>query len=83
MNTQDIRNAIDDAQRFIDAANEALNEQEHQMHVMTYIGDGKKELRHPYHHYIKNGWLHGGKLAANVKRKSMDLTRSLSKMRQG
>lgn len=36
-----------------------------------------------YEYYQDEGLLCGGKNAAAIKRKSMDLTRALSKMRQG
>lgn len=39
------------------------------------------EMVHPKAVFIENDWLEGGKGAAAIKRKSMDLTRALARMR--
>lgn len=78
MKVSHIEKAIEDAHLFINAATEALHEQ-YYAEPITFMG----KTESPYKFDIDNGNLHVGHLSANIKRKSMDLTRSLSKMRQG
>lgn len=80
MKLQDIKNAIIEAERFIHAAREALAEQNTDETTKNWKTGQQESI---YKYSIDRGELHGGHLSANVKRKSMDLTRSLSKMRQG
>lgn len=61
----------------------AIDEQNGAKHTNQYVGDGKYEKQNPYCYDIKRGDLHSGHLAAGIKRKSMDLTRQLAKMRRG
>ena len=71
-----IKNAVLEAQRFIDAANEELNEQKSRSEGKGYNEEWFKSSQ-------ERGYLRGGQGTATIKRRSMDLTRSLSKMRQG
>ena len=71
-----IKNAVLEAQRFIDAANEELNDQKSRSENKGYNQSWFKSAQ-------ERGYLHGSAGTATIKRRSMDLTRSLSKMRQG
>ena len=60
--------------------NGALSEQENAPHHTSWT---TKKEQNIYQRDIDNGDLHTGHLAAGIKRKSMDLTRQLAKMRRG
>lgn len=76
MNVNLIKDAVAEAQRFIDEANKEMNDQK-----------ARSEDKGYNQSYFKSaqdlGFLRGGVGTATIKRRSMDLTRSLSKMRQG
>lgn len=76
MNINLIKNAVAEAQRFIDEANKEIDDQK-----------AKSENKGCDHSYFKSaqdiGFLRGSAGTATIKRRSMDLTRALSKMRQG
>ena len=83
MKVENIRKAIEEAKRFIESAEFALSEQENAPLVKPWSWQKTdNELVSPYQSCIDKGYLHGGKFSADLKRKSMDLTRSLSKLRQ-
>lgn len=76
MNINLIKDAVAEAQRFIDEANKEMDDQK-----------ARSEDKGYNQYYFKSaqerGFLHGSAGTATIKRRSMDLTRSLSKMRQG
>lgn len=76
MNIDLIKQAVVEAQRFIDTANEELNSQKSKASRKGYNQDWFKKSQ-------ELGYLRGSAGTATIKRRSMDLTRSLSKMRQG
>lgn len=78
MKVNNIKQAIEAAKKFIEVAQETLDEQNNAPHQENWL---TKKVENIYYFDIKEGNLHSGHLAANVKRKSMDLTRALSKMR--
>jgi hypothetical protein len=78
MKVNNIEQAIEAAKKFIEVAQETLDEQNKAPHQENWL---TKTVENIYYFDIKEGNLHSGHLAANVKRKSMDLTRALSKMR--
>ncbi|QHJ79242.1 MAG: hypothetical protein [Caudoviricetes sp.] len=76
-----IEKAKQDALSFIAACDAALQEQNNAEYVLMGYGERRGEYDSPYRWEIDNNFLHTGKLAANIKRKSMDLSRSLADMR--
>lgn len=84
MKIEDIKKAVLEAERFIESAKFALDEQENApLEKPCAWQKTGKELVSPYQYSIDKGCLHGGKYSADVQRKSMDLTRQLAKMRKG
>ena len=76
MNIELIKQAVLEAQRFIDEATKEMDDQKARSERKGYNRDWFKASQ-------DRGELCGGSGAATIKRRSMDLTRSLSKMRQG
>jgi hypothetical protein len=81
MKLSTIEKAKQDALNFIEACDAALQEQNNAEPQKILFGEAKGEYENPYKWLIESDQLHGGKLAANIKRKSMDLSRSLADMR--
>lgn len=46
-------------------------------------GERKGQMVNPYHYSLDRGHIEGGRDAAAIKRKSMDLTHALAKLRKG
>lgn len=76
MNIDLIKDAVVEAERFIDEANKEINDQKERSENKGYNQSWFKSSQ-------ELGFLRGSVGTATIKRRSMDLTRSLSKMRQG
>ena len=76
MNIELIKQAVFEAQRFIDEATKEMDDQKARSESKGYNGEWFRSSQ-------DRGYLHGSQGTATIKRRSMDLTRSLSKMRQG
>lgn len=76
MNINLIKDAVVEAQRFIDEATKEMDDQKARSEGKGYNEEWFKSSQ-------DRGYLRGSQGTATIKRRSMDLTRSLSKMRQG